>query len=233
MAAAVALVAACGTAQAAVITYDFAGTLDSVPTATELSQFTLGEAFSGSWTVDDSVGPHMPLINPGAPGNENQFDALVSYHATIGSYSISLTGGPTELIRVTETGSNPNFLDGYVAQASSTNGLTGPSVGPFSLFDSSIDIQEDTPSHTAFNGFDISTHFPTSLNLASFDEARFRVFFTSAGGDDGLSGPLSSLVVEGTTPVPEPSSICSALLGIGALGLSRMRKAKAKSDGSA
>ena len=75
MAAAVALVAACGTAQAAVITYDFAGTLDSVPTATELSQFTLGEAFSGSWTVDDSVGPHMPLVDPGFPGAFNQFDA--------------------------------------------------------------------------------------------------------------------------------------------------------------
>jgi hypothetical protein len=85
-----------------------------------------------------------------------------------------------------------------------------------------------------FNGFDISTHFPTNLNLASFDEARFAISFTSDGGNDGLSGPLSSLTVAGTTTaVPEPSTLCSLLIGIGALGLSRMRKAKAKSDGAA
>lgn len=202
-----------GAAHAGLITYDFSGTLDTVPSALS-SQFTLGDTFTGSFTVDDSVGPRLPL---GAnPSETNVYDALVSYQLTIGSYSASLTGGPTQEVQADDDGPVLNLHDRYAVVARASSGFTGANVGSFSPLFGSVRLDDTT--NTAFSSFDITNHFPTNFTLASFTSGSMFLAFLSGTDAETVSGPLTSLAPEPAS-VPEPSSMLLAVTAtLGAAG---------------
>jgi len=213
-------------AQAGLITYDFSGTLDTVPNVPDLTgQFAVGNTFTGSFTVDDSIGPRLPV---GAnPSETNVYDALVSYQVTVGSYTASLSGGPTQEIQADDDGPVLNLHDRYAAVARTSSGLTGANVGSFSLQFSSVRLDDTT--NTAFGSFDITNHFPTSFTLASFTSGSMFLAFQSGNDFETVSGPLTSLAPEPAS-VPEPGSMLLALTAtVGAAGGSIRRRRAAVS----
>jgi hypothetical protein len=158
---------------------------------------------TGTWVGDPSAGVGV-------------FQFMVLPAGTIDQFS----GNPFDIF---DTSKDTNFISNNVAV-----------VGPTDMLPVNIDVP------VTLNGVNPTIDFAADLNLFGLVSTIGQTFegdFTHSAdiSFDGLPGVTvvsASGTFPGTVPVPEPSSICSALIGIGALGLSRIRKAKEKRAGS-
>ena len=210
LAAACALMVA-ASAQAASVTYAFAGTLDTVAGVPSLS---VGNTFTGSFTFESTS----------LPAPSGGYDANIVFEATVNGFSFSTTspcdtcGGVTVFDNAGVSGS-----DSFIVSSLLGFPIYAPVAGPNldGLQHYYLALQLNDTSATAFNSFAL----PSNLTFASFDTSFFALSFLTAGFSQALvSGPLSSLTRVVTPPVPEASTSAMLALGLGALAVARRRK---------
>lgn len=190
-----AVVAGASEARAALITYDFQGTIDSVDPALA-GTFSIGQSLSGLYTFESTT-----AARAGSDSTFAVFDALTNLAFTLGTYSASSTGALE--IQVDNDPPAPDS-DRYAVVSRASDGLSGPSLGSFSL--DFFGFRLDDSTNTVFSDALI---LPTSLDLADFDNRRFFLFFRDGSDFVGVSGTIDSL-----SAVPEPSSLALGLVGV-------------------
>lgn len=195
---AILLVAWSAPARADLITFSFAGTVDSVDPALA-GTFSAGQTLTGTYTFESTT-----AARAGSTSTFAVFDALKNLNFTLGSYAATSIGAPE--IQV-DNNPPPTDHDRYAVLSRASDGLTGPSVAGQML--DSFAFRLDDSTNTVFSD---ALVLPTSLNLSSFDNRQFFIFFTDGTTPSVVSGRITSL-----RAVPEPSSV--VMLGVGALGL--------------
>jgi hypothetical protein len=190
-------------AHAAPITFAFEGNLSEVD-APLASTWSLGQAFSGTYTFDSNAG------DSGAPGVGDYLRAPQDFQATIGTVGL-VAGIPAPIgglgsIHVYD-GNFPPGADSYRVSIVTA----GPSVSEFSPASFRLGLIDSTGSAL------ISTNLPTSPPiLSAFQEqtATF-TFFRQVNGEISFASAVGQLT--GLTPVPLPAA--AVFFGTGLLGL--------------
>jgi PEP-CTERM motif len=195
--------------RADLFTVSFAGTTDSVDPALG-GAFSAGQTLTGTYTFESTT-----AARAGSDSTSAAFDALTNLTFTLGSYTATSTGAPE--IQVDNDPPLPDH-DRYAVVSRASDGLTGASVAGLAL--DTFLFRLDDSTNTVFSD---ALVLPTNLNLSSFDNSRFFIFFTDGTSPSIISGTFTSL-----SSVPEPSSMI--MVGVGALGLAgyRLRRRAAR-----
>ena len=199
---------ATGPAEATLVTMTGGGTLDSVD-ASVSGTFSLGDAFSFSFTYDDASPDNLPANTTFGNYNANP---LTSLSATIGGYSVSWTAGVSTInIPVNSVMDVIIGPGGFTGAA--VAGLT-PQFGNIALFDGDGAggvLATDALPSAPFT--DISA-FSSSSN--------FRLRFGPTFNINEIQGQISFLGAPPTAGVPEPTTL--ALFGAALFGVVSVRR---------
>jgi hypothetical protein len=201
---ALAALMAAATVQAAPVTYNFSGTVNSTFLP---GQFAIGSNFSGSFSFDSAA------VDGDGSSSAGLYAAGFSINATVGGITFSnqvASGG----IKVWDGLSGRDRFDAIV-QGSLGAGLVNTST-PVAGFEAFVlrAVFDDTSS-SAFS----SDALPGSpLNLGAFDFRVFQLSFYQGFNQVNVIGDITSLSLVGAQPtsdptVPEPQSL--ALVGLG------------------
>jgi len=212
---ALSLIGFANSAQAALLTGNYSGTVTFVPTELS-SEFSVGDTISGTYTFESTT-----AARAGSTMNFAAFDALTSASYTVGSYTATSAAAPE--IQVDDVMNADRY--GIVSRAS--EGLTGADVNGYSLSFASFRLDDSTG--TAINNALI---LPTMLDFNDFDSSGFFITFGSVqNGFYTVSGELDSFEITDPSAVPEPSTLILASLGgVGliAFGIRRRKQAGRK-----
>jgi len=201
-----------GAAQAASVTYNFGGTLDSVDgTITFLS---VGDSFTGSFTFD-STSPNT-YVGPAQAVYPEGFSITTKVHG----YSFFSNSNPSNCPGCGNvTVVNDAAVGDLFIARNESDPVSGPHPNGFTLYDLSVNLYDFTG--VAFN----SNALPSNLALSAFDYHRLGLSFLDAGGNGrGAGGEITSLSLATAAPVPEASSSAMLALGLGALGIAARRR---------
>jgi len=201
------LIASIDTAKAGIITYDFAGTLQS-----SFGTLNAGTAFTGSFAYEGSQALNTPL-------HPFRGDYLyTSFSLTIGGTTVTDNG--TGVINLYDHPGYPTDLFHVYpfALSGSFGGLTlNPGAG--------IQIILEDAGGTALSGLALPSY---NLTNADFHGGAFielqsasSAFPYSTVHTRGYLTSLTGGTVPGQAPVPEPTSVCLMLLGLGVLASSK------------
>ena len=198
------------TAQAALITYNFGGTLNVVDP--ELSSLAaVGDTFTGSFSIESTATNQWP-------SNAYYGDYVDGFaiNATVnGQTYVGYSGGG---VSVFHHPFDPTSSEIFAAASWYQGGtVTGPSVG--GLSPTSVEMQLANSHQHVFS----STALPTNLTLSSFEQSNFRLYFNNF--NTSAYGRLTYLAQLTATPVPEASTSAMLALGLGALAFVRRRQA--------
>ena len=197
-----------GPAQAAPISFSFSGSLDSVDPLLS-SEFSVGQAFSGSFTYESSTAP-----TGDSDADVAFYHAVTAFSVTTGSYTATSSSPSGAAFSISIfAGFDCQSLLVNVAQ---TDGLTGPPVAGFPLSGAGIELNDSCNA-----AFQPAIPLPTSLSLSALGEGGFAVFFLHFAGQD-VGGPLSTLTP--APPIPEPTALALFAIGGGVFAWFRRRK---------
>ena len=201
------LIASIDTAKAGIITYDFAGTLQS-----SFGTLNAGTAFTGSFSYEGS----QPLNNPVISFRGDYL--YTSLSLTIGGTTVSDNG--TGVINVYDHPGYPTDLFHVYpfALSGAFGGLTlNPGAG--------IQIILEDAGGTALSSLNLPSYNLTNADFhgGAFIELQsaYSAFPYSTVSTRGYLTSLSGGTVPGQAPVPEPASLCLMLLGLGVLASSK------------
>lgn len=198
---------------AALITYNFAGTVSSVD-VNLTSQFGNGNTLSGSFTFESTT-----AALGGSTTITAVFNALTSLNFAVNGYTASTTGAPE--LQIGNKDGVAELTDRFAAVSRASDGLTGANVNGASL--NAFILRLDDSSGSVFSS---ALNLPTNISLADFDGSSFFLFFQQNNDLSVVAGTLSSFGV--STGVPEPATLAIlgvALLGIGVMSRCRKRTA--------
>jgi hypothetical protein len=210
------------TAHADVITFQFGGQLTSVP-APLSATFSMGQAYSASFTLDSSAPPI--LSNPVVAKYP-----LVFAQVKIGSYVAA--GVPNALNGITIENDHVVTPAPTFDQWLGSSLFSGPAVNGKVVGFGDVDL-EDSITHTAFS----STALPSALDLSKFNTRGFSLSFcdsfsgvTCVGGGDVLGSVDTVSVTSAAVPQP-PSLALLAIAGLVLLGVGRMKRSQSSGWG--
>lgn len=202
---------------AALITYNFTGTTNTIVTGTPLEgTFSFGQSVSGSFVLDTSV--------PDSNGDPNFGDfagAITSISVTIGSYSASATGGAAftrnefpddDLVEISA------FIN--VGQFAGSASVSSPSVGGLDLGGLLLVLQDSTLTALA------SDALPSPISLTDFDSVfGLLEFFDPLDLEAEIVSLAFNLdTLETVTVLSTDGSL--ALFGLGLLTVALVRRRK-------
>jgi len=210
------LLAFCGPtpAQAALVSYDFAGTFTVASDPLTSFGISAGDTFAGSFTYDTSLsvissGPGNVLYEQPAPIAPSAFSVAVNGV----QYTAADSSAP---LRIQVTDNSGGLKDQFVYLTVFSGSLVHPLSGSYPFSTMALSLRDD--SNTVFN----STAIPSSLDLNDFDVAMFSINLSQDLGD-----PASETLFLGTitslTSVPEPGSLMLMLTALPLIGLARRR----------
>jgi len=197
-------------ATAALVTFNFTGTVDSVGSHLSGGPFSTSQAVTGSYTFESTTS------NTGSGFTGTYNGALngpsSNLNVTIGSYSASLAPG-ANTIEV----KNPSSLS---ADSYEVTGLfSGAAVNGYAA--SSFKLELAKPSTDQFNGVLLPS---TPPSVSSFAERTFRLVFGNGGDSRTVIVKLDTL-----TAVPLPAAVIlfgTGLVALTGLGAGNWRKPK-------
>ena len=192
-------------ASAALVTYNFAGTIGAVPSDLG-GVLSNGQTVSGSFTFESTTAPRAP-----ASPTQNAFDALTSFSFSVGGVSGS-SSSASEL----QIDHNPGVLtDRFALVSRASDGLTAtglPAGASINFFSFRLDQNAGTLFSTA-------SSLPTDITFADFDTTQLFIFFNTDNGLEIIDGTLSSFGP--ARSVPEPATLLLVGTVLAALGLLR------------
>jgi hypothetical protein len=213
-----------GTAQAAILTYEYTAVIDTLQKTTESdgdhgvmvdvnsTSLVFGQPITKSEVVHgqikfDTNSWINPYYSTPTATNYSSFFNLPYIEFAAGSFGHKVPYGYTGFVNVKNTPTGDEFNTSF----SLSSGWGGRSLG----------LSFTDPTGSVFS----STQIPTSLNLSDFASANF--FFSYA--DNGyltrveVGGHLTSLQLI-SAPVPEPTTISMLLAGMGLIGVAARKK---------
>jgi hypothetical protein len=205
--------AACTAAQAAPVTFEFTGLIDS----SDVAGYEGGSTVSGSFTYDPEMATQMDLQSLG-----DGFQ-LATYAATAGSMLLNIGGEAlsfSNLSIVVLDGDGTG--EGMEAITFSADGMTRNGVssdGALSLMLATTGANQDV----------LTTDLPLTLDLADFDMpfmSPLGTYFTNLTSNAQSAAFTITSLTSATTSVPEPATAWSMLVGLGVIGgVMRARRA--------
>lgn len=198
--------AAASAAQAAPVTFQFTGVLDS----SDVSSYAAGTTVSGQFTYDTDTAPAMDAQSLGDGFSLITYLSIApdSMLLNIGEDAYTFTNLNVAIVDSTGGAEGGEALS-LLGDGASVNGVAGSMAG-LSLAFVSMGTNPDV----------LTLALPSSLNLADFDApviSPVGTLFT----DMSNNGPTASFTVTSltqATPVPEPGSAWTMLLGLGLVG---------------
>ena len=208
------LVALCGSApaQAALVSYNFAGTITSAGDPLGNFSISTGDPFAGSFTYDTTLavalsGPGNVLYEKPAPIAPMAFSLTVNGT----QYTAANSSAPLGLQVTNDAG---GLQDQFVYRTAFGGSLVHPLSGSYLFSNMALSLHDST------GGVFSSTAIPSSLDLNDFDLTGISLNLSQNLGDPGSEtlflGPITSL-----TLVPEPSSVMLMLTAVSLIGFAR------------
>jgi hypothetical protein len=187
-----------GSAHAAVVTFEFSGTVTQVPLDDVFGDIAAGDPILGSYTFDTSA---VDLIPADAAMSAFAFSAPLGMNVTVGEHEFSARG-------LLSIGVLNSFADQYTVLARNS----GPA-GELTL-----ELFLHDPTGGAF----INDHLPSAAPpLGGFSQKDFHLIAMLAGAEVQVDGQLSMLNGQAT---PEPSAASLVIAGSVLLLLARRRR---------
>ena len=169
------LLLACA-ANADIITFNFTGTVTQVPTDDVFGDISFQDAFSGSFTFDNSA---LDLV-PSSTTGSYSFSAPFGMNVQIDSHMFNATGN----LNISVLNS---FVDQYTVLAESPDGL-------------SLDMIFQDSTGAVFNSDALPLIEPA---LSAFDQRDFHLVGEFDSGEVQIDGLITSL---GAASTPEPAA---------------------------
>jgi hypothetical protein len=211
-----ALTIATASAHAALITYNFTGTVNTLVTGTPFEgTFSFGQSVSGSFVLDNSAADI-----DGDPDLGTFAGAVTSISVTIGSYSASATGGDASTSNDFPEDSvfiGAAINDGPFAGSAS---VTGPSVGGLDLGLIGLQLQDSTL--TALT----SDALPSPISLTDFDSVFGLLDFFDPLDPEADSTPLAFSLDSLETVIQLSENGPLSILSLGILSVVFLRRRK-------
>jgi hypothetical protein len=188
-------------ADAAVITFTFEGTVNEVPPELEKA-FHAGDAVVGSMSYESGT-PQMDEFFPGSPNVGAYRNAITALAVTIGSYrGGSESSEGTGLVVV---GNDQRWGDTFVVHAP----FSGPKVGGFSSMfrphSNAFTFELTDPSGTTFESDALPLTMPAAVG--ALPASRMQLFFSDGVQIQSITMALtkvrSELLRSDTQPIPQ------------------------------
>lgn len=204
LASVLALVAA-SAAQAAPVSFDFTGTLDD----SAIAGYDVGSTISGRLTYDTDTLPAMEAMEI---GEGFQFITYAVFEPgalllNIGGDALSFSTLNIAIVDGNGTGEGAEAFS-ILAEGMTINGQDGE--GAVSLTLATLGTNQDL----------LTSALPATLNLADFDApiiSPVGSFMTNLSSD-ALSANFTINSLTPATPVPEPGTVVTMLMGLGLMG---------------
>ena len=184
-----------GRSDAAVLNFQFTGTVTQVPLDEVFGDIASGDEIQGGFSFDTSA---TDLIPADPATGSYQFGAPFEMAFTVGTHQFT-----AELRNI---GVLNSFIDQFSVLGTSASG------------DLSLELFLQDNTGSVFS----NDHLPvTALPLGSFAQRDFHLNAVFAGGEVQVDGQISATT---TSTVPEPGSAVAILAGLALLGLARRKR---------
>jgi hypothetical protein len=187
---------------AALLTYDFEGTVDNAPST---YPFSSGQIITGSFTYDSSTADGTPAD----PVNGNYYSVMTSLSFSLGSYVGGTDGSGVSQIRLVNNSPGTGFSDYWISLTT----VTAPNVNGASL--QTIELLLQDPQALALTNKALGPITPFPAWRTSIFQLAFRDSFNSSSV---VEGHLTSLA-----PVPLPAAAILFPSGLGLLAFAFRR----------